>query len=81
MTFGPRTAISPLPSPSGDSMRTSTPTSGQPTAPGRERDGDLSWNGGTITAGPLRERHHLAVQPDGGVVETSEPLQPAGTAR
>ena len=35
-------------------------------------DVDRTWSGGEVTAGPLRTRHHIQVQGDGGVVCSTE---------
>ncbi len=35
---------------------------------------ELSWTGGKVTAGPVRMRHRLQIQPDGGVIWTSAPI-------
>ena len=35
-------------------------------------DIDQSWSGGEVVAGPLRTRHRLTIEPEGGVVWTSE---------
>jgi len=43
----------------------------------RGKDVDQDWTGGEVTAGPMHQRHHLQVGPDGGVVVTSEALAPA----
>jgi hypothetical protein len=38
------------------------------------RDGERQWSGGSVTAGPVRVRHHLLMQPDGGVIWSAEPI-------
>jgi len=35
-------------------------------------DLDQNWAGGQLTAGPMRTRHHLTIEADGGVIYTSE---------
>jgi hypothetical protein len=37
-------------------------------------DWDQSWTGGSVAAGPLRTRHHLTIEPDGGVIWVPERL-------
>jgi len=37
-------------------------------------DWDQTWSGGQVTAGPIRTRHHLTIEPDGGVIWMQERL-------
>lgn len=41
-----------------------------------DRPGEPSWSGGMVTAGPLVQRHTLAVDADGGVVYRAAALTP-----
>ena len=38
----------------------------------RGREAPQDWSGGSITSGPVRMRHHLTVDENGGVVWSSE---------
>jgi len=47
------------------------------TTPGHDIESE--WNGGQVTSGPVRMRHHLQVMSDGGVVWTAQEM--AATAK
>jgi len=39
------------------------------------RIGEMSWNGGSVTAGPIVARHTFIIDNDGGVAYVPEPIQ------